>query len=118
MHLDLKPDNILIDKAKKEVKVIDWGISEYFHMDKDYPLKVVTLFYKAPELLVNIKEYDYSVDIFSLGNVFAKMIFKKGIFFKGKNEIDQLRLLSKVLGSKGLKDYHTKYKPKKKLSTE
>ena len=88
MHRDLKPDNIMIDPAKKEVKVIDWGLSEYFHMDRDYNLKVVTRSYKGPEVLVNIKEYDYSLDIFSLGNVFAKMIFRKGTFFKGKDDDD------------------------------
>ena len=109
MHRDVKPGNIMIDHVKKEVKLIDWGLAEYFHMDKDYNVKVASREYKGPELLVNIREYDYSLDVFSLGCVMANMILKAGTFFRGKDNFDQLRLLSMVLGSEGLQAYHTKY---------
>ena len=90
MHRDVKPKNIMIDHDNRELRLIDWGLAEYFHMDKDYNCKVASREYKGPELLVNIRTYDYSLDIFSLGCVLAGMIFKKLPFFKGSDNFDQL----------------------------
>jgi casein kinase II subunit alpha len=119
MHRDVKPGNIMIDHAKREVKLIDWGLAEYFHMEKDYNVKVASREYKGPELLVNIREYDYSLDVFSLGCVMVNMVMKTGTFFRGKDNFDQLRLLSMVLGSEGLQAYATKYESKlNKLNAE
>lgn len=88
MHRDVKPGNIMIDPVKREVKLIDWGLAEYFHMEKDYNVKVASREYKGPELLVNIRTYDYSLDVFSLGCVMANMIFKTGTFFRGVDNFD------------------------------
>ena len=64
---------------------------------------------KAPELLVDFQEYDYSLDMWSLGAMFASMIFRKEPFFHGNSNSDQLIKIAKVLGTDGLFDYLEKY---------
>ena len=76
MHRDIKPANIMIDDEQGIVKIFDWGLAEYFQMDQNYEQFIGTLNYKAPELCV-MYAYDYAVDIWSLGKVMARMIFKK-----------------------------------------
>jgi casein kinase II subunit alpha len=71
MHRDIKPGNIMIDHVKRDVKIIDWGLGEFFHMTKDYQCRVATREYKTPEMLTGLKTYDYAVDVFSLSTMFA-----------------------------------------------
>jgi len=42
--------------------VIDWGLADFYHKDEEYNVRVATRHYKAPELLINWKEYNYSID--------------------------------------------------------
>jgi len=51
MHHDVKPGNVLIDHNKKILRLIDWGLAEFYHEHKDYSVRIRTKFYKA-ELLV------------------------------------------------------------------
>ena len=55
MHRDVKPGNVLIDHAKRQLKLIDWGLADFYQPGKEYPVRVATRFYKGPELLVDIK---------------------------------------------------------------
>jgi casein kinase II subunit alpha len=66
--------------------------------------------FKAPELLVDYQEYDYSLDMWSLGAMFASMIFRKEPFFHGNSNLDLLARISKVLGTDALFEYLDKYK--------
>lgn len=66
-------------------------------------------YFKGPELLVDYQEYDYSLDMWSLGAMFASMIFKKEPFFHGNSNPDQLVKIAKVLGTEDLFDYLDKY---------
>ena len=52
---DVKPGNVLIDHAKRQLKLIDWGLADFYTPGKEYPVRVATRFYKGPELLVDIK---------------------------------------------------------------
>jgi casein kinase II subunit alpha len=54
MHRDLKPGNILINPETREVKISDWGHSEFFHMTSEYTLKSGTSEYRAPEMLLGL----------------------------------------------------------------
>ncbi|KAF3324015.1 Casein kinase II subunit alpha [Carex littledalei] len=65
---------------------------------------------KGPELLVDLQDYDYSLDMWSLGCMFAGMIFRKEPFFYGHDNHDQLVKIAKVLGTNQLNSYLSKYK--------
>eukprot|EP00826_Nyctotherus_ovalis_P038950 TRINITY_DN3699_c0_g1_i1.p1 TRINITY_DN3699_c0_g1~~TRINITY_DN3699_c0_g1_i1.p1 ORF type:complete len:246 (-),score=60.09 TRINITY_DN3699_c0_g1_i1:175-912(-) len=115
MHRDVKPENIIVNRQKKSVRLIDWGLSEFYFPEDYYSLSVSSLNYKAPELLTNDERYHYSLDIWSLGCTFAEMIFKKEIFLNACTKAGQLAKIAKVLGSEGLLKAVSKYKlePKK-----
>lgn len=110
MHRDVKPHNILFDPARRSVRVADWGLAEFYKAGQEFNTKVAALFYKAPELLLGYSYYDYSVDIWALGWVFAELIFHKRPFFPGKGPADQLVRIVKVLGTKKLHEYVEAYK--------
>lgn len=74
MHRDIKPQNIIVDLEKGKTKLIDWGLAEFYHLNKEYNLRVASRPYKGPELLVEIKKYDYSLDVWSAGATFAGMV--------------------------------------------
>mmetsp|Transcript_71937 Transcript_71937/g.99702 ORF Transcript_71937/g.99702 Transcript_71937/m.99702 type:complete len:90 (+) Transcript_71937:627-896(+) len=85
MHRDIKIANIMIDHSTKKLRLIDFGLAEFYHPEQDYKVKVGSPNYKAPELLVGYQYYDYSVDIWSLGCVFSSWIFQKDPFFKNNS---------------------------------
>eukprot|EP00826_Nyctotherus_ovalis_P050735 TRINITY_DN6255_c0_g1_i2.p1 TRINITY_DN6255_c0_g1~~TRINITY_DN6255_c0_g1_i2.p1 ORF type:complete len:346 (-),score=107.59 TRINITY_DN6255_c0_g1_i2:139-1176(-) len=109
MHRDIKPHNIMIDHPKRKLRVIDWGLAEFYHPGVEYNVRVASRYYKGPELLVDDKLYDYSLDIWSLGCTLGEMIFQKSPLFKGKSNTDQLIRIAKVLGTKDLMHYLEKY---------
>lgn len=74
MHRDIKPHNIMIDYEKKELRLIDWGLAEFYFPEKDYNVRVASRFFKAPELLVDYQYYDYSLDMWSFGCMMASMV--------------------------------------------
>lgn len=109
MHRDVKPHNIMIDMANKKVRLIDWGLAEFYHPGQEYNVRVASRYFKGPELLVDYQTYDYSLDIWSLGCMFAGVIFKKEPFFQGADNYDQLVKIAKVLGTDDLFAYLDKY---------
>jgi casein kinase II subunit alpha len=74
MHRDVKPNNIIIDPLTKKIKLIDWGLAEFYIPENEYNVRVSTRAYKAPELLLNFRLYDYSLDVWCLGVLFASMV--------------------------------------------
>ena len=72
-------------------------------------MRVASRYFKGPELLVDFQEYDYSLDMWSLGCMFASMIFRKEPFFHGHDNYDQLVKIAKVLGTDELFAYLEKY---------
>lgn len=72
-------------------------------------MRVASRYFKGPELLVDFQEYDYSLDMWSLGAMFASMIFRKEPFFHGNSNSDQLVKIAKVLGTDDLFEYLDKY---------
>lgn len=109
MHRDVKPHNVMIDHQKKQLRLIDWGLAEFYHPKQTYNVRVASRYFKGPELLVNMRMYDYSLDMWSLGCMFAGMIFQKEPFFHGRDNNDQLVKIAKVLGSDELYAYLKKY---------
>ncbi|CAK9297257.1 unnamed protein product [Gordionus sp. m RMFG-2023] len=109
MHRDVKPHNVMIDHEKRELRLIDWGLAEFYHPGQEYNVRVASRYFKGPELLVDYQQYDYSLDLWSLGCMLASMIFRKEPFFHGHDNDDQLVRIAKVLGTEELYDYLDKY---------
>jgi len=109
MHRDVKPHNVMIDHETKKLRLIDWGLAEFYHPKQQYNVRVASRYFKGPELLVNMRMYDYSLDMWSLGCMFAGMTFQKEPFFHGRDNHDQLVKIAKVLGTAGLYEYIKQY---------
>lgn len=97
IHRDLKTSNILIDDDYT-VKIADFGLAKVHLDDECNTPGVVTLWYRAPELLLGSRSYDYSVDVWSLGCILGEMLVRKPIF-RGNNEITQLETIIHTCGS-------------------
>ena len=110
MHRDVKPHNVMIDHEKRKLRLIDWGLAEFYHPHMEYNVRVASRYFKGPELLVDFQEYDYSLDMWSMGCMFASMIFRKEPFFHGHDNYDQLVKICKVLGTDDFQVYLDKYK--------
>ncbi|OWA50431.1 Casein kinase II subunit alpha [Hypsibius exemplaris] len=109
MHRDVKPHNVMIDHETRKLRLIDWGLAEFYHTGQEYNVRVASRYFKGPELLVDYQMYDYSLDMWSLGCMMASMIFRKEPFFHGHDNYDQLVRIAKVLGTDELFEYLEKY---------
>ncbi|XP_038678188.1 cyclin-dependent kinase 1 [Scyliorhinus canicula] len=98
LHRDLKPQNLLID-SKGVIKLADFGLARAFGVPvRVYTHEVVTLWYRAPEVLLGSARYSTPVDIWSIGTIFAEMATKRPLFH-GDSEIDQLFRIFRTLGT-------------------
>ncbi|XP_043912330.1 cyclin-dependent kinase 1 [Protopterus annectens] len=98
LHRDLKPQNLLIDN-KGVIKLADFGLARAFGIPvRVYTHEVVTLWYRAPEILLGSNRYSTPVDIWSIGTIFAELATKKPLFH-GDSEIDQLFRIFRTLGT-------------------
>uniref|UniRef100_A0A8D8TPU4 Cyclin-dependent kinase 1 n=1 Tax=Cacopsylla melanoneura TaxID=428564 RepID=A0A8D8TPU4_9HEMI len=118
LHRDLKPQNLLIDAKSNIVKVADFGLARAFGVPvRIYTHEVVTLWYRAPEVLLGSQRYSCPVDVWSIGCIFAEIATRKPLF-QGDSEIDQLFRIFRVLttpteenwpGVSRLPDYKTTF---------
>ncbi|WVZ12036.1 hypothetical protein V8G54_016566 [Vigna mungo] len=98
IHRDLKSSNILLNHDG-ELKICDFGLSrQYGSPLKPYTPVVVTLWYRAPELLLGAKEYSTAIDMWSVGCIMAELISKEPLF-RGKSELEQLDQIFRTLGT-------------------
>lgn len=117
IHRDLKPQNLLID-SKGTIKLADFGLARALCIPvRVYTHEVVTLWYRAPEVLLGAQRYSTPVDIWSIGCIFAEMATKSPLF-RGDSEIDQLFRIFRTLstpteetwpGVSSLPDYKTSF---------
>ena len=97
LHRDLKPQNLLIDTTHNVLKLADFGLARAFGIPvRAYTHEVVTLWYRAPEILLGVRHYSTPVDVWSIGCIFAEMINGKPLF-PGDSEIDELFKIFKIL---------------------
>lgn len=96
LHRDLKPQNLLITMDGK-MKVADFGLGRAFGVPvRVYTHEVVTLWYRAPEVLLGSDRYSCPIDIWSVGCIFAEMATKRPLF-QGDSEIDQIFRIFRIL---------------------
>ena len=98
LHRDLKPQNLLIG-TDKTLKLADFGLGRAFGIPvKKYTHEVVTLWYRAPDVLLGSINYGTGVDMWSVGCIFAELASGKALL-SGKTEHDQLLAVVRFLGS-------------------
>lgn len=98
MHRDLKPQNLLIENGIK-LKIADFGLSRNFNIPVGkYTHEIVTLWYRAPEILLGARYYSTSIDVWAVGCILVEMITGKPLFC-GESEIEQLLAIFRILGT-------------------
>jgi len=98
LHRDLKPQNLLIN-AQGQLKLADFGLARAFGIPvRSLTHEVVTLWYRAPDILMGSKNYSTTIDMWSVGCIFAEMITGRPLF-PGTSEKDQLLKIFLLLGT-------------------
>uniref|UniRef100_UPI00358EDA8F cyclin-dependent kinase 1-like n=1 Tax=Myxine glutinosa TaxID=7769 RepID=UPI00358EDA8F len=98
LHRDLKPQNLLVD-TKGTLKIADFGLARALGIPvRIYTHEVVTLWYRAPELLLGAVRYSTPIDCWSIGTIFAEMAQARALF-QGDSQIDQLMVIFRTLGT-------------------
>ncbi|KAL6501306.1 hypothetical protein OROHE_024953 [Orobanche hederae] len=99
LHRDIKGSNLLIDN-QGNLKIGDFGLATFFRANQKQPLtsRVVTLWYRPPELLLGATDYGVAVDLWSSGCILAELFAGKPIM-PGRTEVEQLHKIFKLCGS-------------------
>ncbi|CUG94117.1 CDC2-related protein kinase, putative [Bodo saltans] len=120
VHRDLKPGNVLVvDKLESEVagaptsssalnpndprrytcKLADFGLARTFELPLvTYTNEVVTLWYRAPEILLGENHYTPAVDVWSVGCIVGEMMLGRPLF-RGESQLDQVQKIFNVVGT-------------------
>nr|GAT59450.1 Pkinase-domain-containing protein [Mycena chlorophos] len=99
IHRDIKGSNILINN-RGELKLADFGLARFYQKRRrsDYTNRVITLWYRPPELLLGATVYGPEVDMWSAGCIMLELFTKKPVF-QGNDEIHQLDTIYRVIGT-------------------
>lgn len=97
IHRDLKPQNLLIN-GENQLKIADFGLARAYAIPvRSYTNEVVTLWYRAPDILLGQHKYSTPVDMWSVGCIFAEMCTGVALF-RGNSEDNQLEVIFGKLG--------------------
>ncbi|TMW55980.1 hypothetical protein Poli38472_008628 [Pythium oligandrum] len=97
IHRDIKCSNLLMTR-NHVLKVADFGLARSIRGDQLFTNKVVTLWYRPPELLLGATSYDASIDMWSIGCVFAELYIGHPLF-QGKTELEQINKIFDICGT-------------------
>lgn len=105
LHRDIKGSNILVDNRGR-LRITDFGLARRMKRDKDYTNRVITLWYRPPELLLGTTKYSEEVDMWGCGCVLVEL-FNKSAAFQGQNEVEQLDSIFKIMGTPTIDQWPT-----------
>ncbi|XP_039595296.1 cyclin-dependent kinase 12 [Polypterus senegalus] len=99
LHRDIKCSNILLNN-RGQIKLADFGLARLYNSEESRPYtnKVITLWYRPPELLLGEERYTPAIDVWSCGCILGELFTKKPIF-QANQELPQLELISRLCGS-------------------
>ncbi|XP_067825407.1 LOW QUALITY PROTEIN: cyclin-dependent kinase 12 [Heptranchias perlo] len=99
LHRDIKCSNILLNNSG-QIKLADFGLARLYNSEESRPYtnKVITLWYRPPELLLGEERYSPAIDVWSCGCILGELFTKKPIF-QANQELAQLELISRLCGS-------------------
>ncbi|XP_016529860.1 cyclin-dependent kinase 12-like isoform X1 [Poecilia formosa] len=99
LHRDIKCSNILLNN-RGQIKLADFGLARLYNSEESRPYtnKVITLWYRPPELLLGEERYSPAIDVWSCGCILGELFTKKPIF-QANQELLQLELISRLCGS-------------------
>ncbi|GMH13191.1 hypothetical protein Nepgr_015032 [Nepenthes gracilis] len=99
LHRDIKGSNLLLDNGGI-LKIADFGLATFFDPNHKHHMtsRVVTLWYRAPELLLGANDYGVGVDLWSAGCILAELLAGRPIM-PGRTEVEQLHKIFKLCGS-------------------
>ena len=97
------PPNLIqiLMNNRGEIKIADFGMARYFGDPPPQKMTqlVVTLWYRAPELLLGTENYGKPIDIWSIGCIFGELLTKEPLL-QGKNEVDELSKVNYIIANK------------------
>ena len=106
LHRDLKPNNLLLND-KGVLKLADFGFARSFGSPgRPMSIRVATIWYRCPELLLCMKHYGSAIDMWSVGCIFAEMMLRRPYLTgPSRTELDQLEAIFKSRGVPTLSDW-------------
>ncbi|KAM8902755.1 serine/threonine-protein kinase NLK [Spinachia spinachia] len=107
LHRDIKPGNLLVN-SNCVLKICDFGLARLEESDESRHMtqEVVTQYYRAPEILMGSRHYSNSIDIWSVGCIFAELLGRR-ILFQAQSPIQQLDLITDLLGTPSVEAMRT-----------
>ncbi|XP_043975323.1 serine/threonine-protein kinase NLK isoform X3 [Gambusia affinis] len=107
LHRDIKPGNLLVN-SNCVLKICDFGLARVEELDESRHMtqEVVTQYYRAPEILMGSRHYSNSIDIWSVGCIFAELLGRR-ILFQAQSPIQQLDLITDLLGTPSMEAMRT-----------
>merc|ERR1719394_1931958 len=98
VHIDIKPQNLLLDGGSHTLKICDWGTARRMAFGRHAAAYACSRYYRAPELILGATNYTTAVDLWSAGCVLAEMLLMQPLF-TGADGINQLVEIIKVIGT-------------------
>jgi len=99
LHRDIKPSNVLVN-SHGIVKLADWGLCRQWVEGNKYTNRVVTRWYRAPELLLGEQQYTPAIDMWAVGCLLAELLIGRALL-PGKDDVNQLKIIFELCGKPG-----------------
>lgn len=99
LHRDVKPENILVQTSTGLIKLADFGGARFESAELELTLPVTTLWYRAPEVLLNDRHYTQAIDMWSVGCIAMELLRKGDNLLNGDDELEQIQKIWEICGT-------------------